>query len=119
EMARRAVATDKENIWYRFLLADLYQQNRRVDDAIEIYKGIIEKWPDRYEVYFDLANSLAFSGKVQEAMKVYADVEQKFGLNEEVILQQFSMLVGNGKLTEAEALVKKAVASHPGVPQYQ
>lgn len=119
EMARRAVATDKENIWYRFLLADLYQQNSRVDDAIEVYKGIVEKWPDRYEVYFDLANSLAFSGKVQEAIKVYADVEQKFGLNEEVILQQFSMLVGNGKLDEAEALVKRAVVSHPGVPQYQ
>src|SRR5688500_9448844 len=24
ELARRAVATDKENIWYRFFLADLY-----------------------------------------------------------------------------------------------
>jgi hypothetical protein len=27
--AKRAVAADKENIWYRFLLADLYAQNAR------------------------------------------------------------------------------------------
>ena len=26
DYAKRAVAADKENIWYRFLLADLYQQ---------------------------------------------------------------------------------------------
>jgi tetratricopeptide (TPR) repeat protein len=119
DMAKRAVAVDKENIWYRFLLADLYQQNAQIENAIGVYKEILQRWPERYEVYFDLANSLAFSGKVPDAMRVYADVEKRFGLNEEVIMQQFSMLAGNGKLEEAEALVKRAIAANPGVPQYQ
>ncbi|MDQ3100034.1 MAG: tetratricopeptide repeat protein, partial [Bacteroidota bacterium] len=119
EMAKRAASTDRENIWYRFFLADLYQQNGKTEDAIGVYKEIVEKWPDRYEVYIDLANSLAYSGKVGEAIRVYADIEQRFGSNEEMIMQQFAMLAGNGKLDEAEVLVKKAIASHPGVPQYQ
>jgi hypothetical protein len=52
----------------------------------------LAKWPDRYEVYFDLANMLAYSGKVDEAIKVYDDQEQRFGLSEELIMQEFGML---------------------------
>jgi tetratricopeptide (TPR) repeat protein len=112
------VAADKANIWYRFLLADLYQQNQQVGDAVEVYKGIVDGWPDRYEVYFDLANSLAFTGKVSEAQKVYTDLEKRIGLNEELIMQQYGMLANSGKLDEAEQLALRAVAAFPGEPQY-
>jgi predicted Zn-dependent protease len=99
-------------------LADLYQQNQQVGDAVEVYKGIVDGWPDRYEVYFDLANSLAFTGKVSEAQKVYTDLEKRIGLNEELIMQQYGMLANSGKLDEAEQLALRAVAAFPGEPQY-
>src|SRR5690606_6697876 len=119
DMAKKAVDTDPDNIWYRFLLADLYQQNERTNDAIDVYKGIVRKWPDRYEVYFDLANSLAYTGKVDEAMKVFADVEKRFGQSEGTIMQQFSLLMGNNKLDEAEALALRAIEAYPSTPQYK
>lgn len=119
DLAKRAVAADKENIWYRFLLADLYQQNSNMEAAAEVYRGIISKWPDRYEVYVDLANTLAYGGRTDEAIKVYADLEKRFGLNDELILQQFSMLMGSGRLDDAEQLVQRAIAMNPTEPQYQ
>ncbi len=119
EYARMAVSADKKNIWYRFLLADLYQEAGRADDAVATYRGIIASWPDRYEVYIDLANTLAYSGKVNEAIKVYADMEKRFGLSEELIMQQFSMLAGNNRMEEAEELVQRAIEAHPNEPGYQ
>ncbi|HRH68392.1 MAG TPA: tetratricopeptide repeat protein [Flavobacteriales bacterium] len=117
--AKRAVDADKENIWYRFLLADLYQQNGQVGDATKVYQDIVAKWPERYEVYFDLANMLAYGGRVDDAIKVYGELEKRFGLSEDLIMQEFGMLSESGRHTEAEALVKRAIAAHPGDPQYE
>ncbi|MEO8590596.1 MAG: tetratricopeptide repeat protein [Flavobacteriales bacterium] len=119
DLAKRSVATDKENIWYRFLLADLYQQNSNMDEAADVYRGIIAKWPDRYEVYVDLANALAYGGKVSEALKVYGDLEKRFGLNDDLIMQEFGMLMGNERVDEAEQLILRAIAAYPQEPQYQ
>jgi len=119
DYAKRAVAADKENIWYRFLLADLYRQKQQNTEAAEVYKGVVAKWPGRFEVYFDLANTLAQGGKVDEAIKVYGDLEGRMGLTEELIMQEFGMLMGTSKFVEAEALVKRAIASDPDAPQYQ
>lgn len=117
--AKRAVAADQENIWYRFLLADLYQQYERPADAAEVYRGILQRWPDRYETYLDLANTLAYSGKVGDAIKVFQDVEERFGLSEELIMQQFGMLAANQRFEEAEKLVQRAVAAYPNEPSFQ
>ncbi len=117
-MARQAVTTDKSNIWYRFLLADLYKQNSQAEDAAAVYKGIVEQWPDRYEVYLDMAGAYAYANKVAEAQKVYADMEKRFGLSEELISHQFSTLMELQKFAEAEQLLDRAVANYPDEPQY-
>ena len=111
-------ATDKENTG-TILLADLYRQNQQNAEAADVYKGVVAKWPGRFEVYFDLANTLAQSGKVDEGIKVYGDLEGRMGLTEELIMQEFGMLMGTSKFVEAEALVKRAIASDPNAPQYQ
>ena len=117
-MAKQAVAMDKENIWYRFLLADLYKQNRQGLDAAAVYKGIVDKWPDRYEVYLEMAGAYAFGGKMDEAQRVYSDMEKRFGLNEELVSHRFGTLMEAGKFTDAEELLSRAVAQFPSEPQY-
>lgn len=117
-MAKQAVATDKSNIWYRFLLADLYKQNGQALDAAAVYKGIVEQWPDRYEVYLDMAGAYAYANRSGDAQKVYADMEQRFGLSEELVSHQFNTLMGAAKYAEAERLVQRAVAQYPAEPQY-
>lgn len=117
-LAKRAVATDKENIWYRFLLADLSLQFNDLDGAAKAYRGILEKWPERYEVYFGLANTLARQGKVDEARQVYRDLEKRIGSNEELVMREYDMLANAGRLDDARDLLTKAIAAHPEQTQY-
>lgn len=121
DYAKRAVATDKENIWYRFLLADLYRESgpAYLEQTAEVYRGIVTKWPDRYEVYFDLAGTLAQAGKVNEALKVYGDMEKRFGPTQDILMQQFGLLAANNRLEEAEKLVRRAIAAHPTEATYR
>lgn len=117
-LAKRAVATDKENIWYRFLLADLSLQQNDLGGAAKAYQEILNKWPDRYEVYYGLADVLARQKKVDEARAVYRDLEKRFGSNQEMVMREYDLLVTSGRSAEARTLLEKAIASDPVQTQY-
>lgn len=117
-LAKKCVATDKENIWYRFLLADLSLQNRDLAGASKVYQDIIAKWPDRYEVYFGLANTLAQQKRIPEARQVYRDLEKRIGSNEELVMREYDMLANAGETEAARELLDRAIKAHPEQTQY-
>lgn len=117
-LAKKAVATDKDNIWYRFLLADLSTQLGDLAGATKAYQDILARWPDRYEVYFGLANVLAQQQRIGDAQQVFRDVEARFGPSEELVMREYDMLVTAGRIEDARTLLEKAVATDPGSTQY-
>ncbi|MBP7513911.1 MAG: tetratricopeptide repeat protein [Flavobacteriales bacterium] len=117
-LAKRAVATDKDNIWYRFLLADMSLQNSDLAGAAKAYQDIIAKWPDRYEVYFGLAGTLAEQKKITEARQVYRDLEKRIGSNQELVMREYDMLANAGQTEAARDLLTDAIAKHPEETQY-
>lgn len=119
DMARKAQQTDRENLWYRLLLADLCMQGQRFDEAASVYRGILDKWPDHFEVYFDLAGALARDGKVEEARRVYADMRQRLGPSDELTMNEFDMLAGAGQLQEARILLEKALEAEPDKTEFR
>ncbi len=117
-LAKRAVATDKENIWYRFLLADMSMQNGDLPGATKAYQDIVAKWPDRYEVYFGLANTLAQQKKIPEARQVFRDLEKRIGSNEELVMREYDMLANAGETAAARDLLNEAIKKNPEQTQY-
>lgn len=117
-MARKAAAADKENIWYRFLVAELSSQLGDLAGAAKAYQGIVDKWPERYEVYFGLADVLARQGKLDDAQKVYRRLEKQFGMNEELVMHESDMLLQAGENTKAEQLLGRAIVQDPDNPRY-
>jgi tetratricopeptide (TPR) repeat protein len=117
-MAKRAVATNGDIIWYRFLLADLSVQNNDLAGATKAYQDIVKQWPDRYEVYFGLAGILAEQKKLPEAKQVFRDLEARFGSNEELVTREYDMLVTAGAYEDARALLEKTIAAHPDQTTY-
>lgn len=116
--ARKAVASDASNIWYRFLLADLNTQLGDLPAATKTYQGIINDWPDRYEIYYNLADVLARQGKIKEAQQVYTDLDKRMGPSEESVARQYDMLVSSGQEEAARDLIEKALARDPSGTGY-
>jgi len=116
--AKKAVAADGNNIWYRFLLADLSTQMGDLNGAAETYKAIIDQWPDHYEVYFGLADILAKQKKMDKAQQVYRDLEKRFGTTDELVMREYGMLVNANELDKARELLERAIAADPENPQY-
>lgn len=117
-LAKKAVAIDKDNIWYRFLLADMSMQNNDLNGAAKAYQDIVNKWPDRYEVYYGLADVLARQKKIDEARQVYRNLEKRFGSNQEMVLREYDMLANAGRSADARDLLENAIKKDPNETQY-
>lgn len=116
--AKQAVETDKANIWYRFLLADLSTQLGDLPGATKAYEGILKQWPERYEVYFGLADILSRQGKINEAQKVYRDLEERIGTSDELVGREYDMLVGANEIEKARDLLERTIAANPQETRY-
>lgn len=117
-LAKKAVAIDKTNIWYYFLLADLSTQDGDLNGATKAYQDIIARWPDRYEVYYGLANVLAQQKKINEARQVFRDLEKRIGPSDELVMREYDMLATAGQTAAARDLLEGAIKQHPEEMQY-
>jgi|GEM_PF-3270521 len=52
-------------------LAEVYMSHQLVQQAIEIYKKIVEIHPEKFEVYIKLSELLVSDGRIEEAIAVY------------------------------------------------
>jgi Tfp pilus assembly protein PilF len=81
------------------------------------------RWPDRYEVYFDLANMLGLHRQSgSEAIKrSTTDTEKRIGLSEELIMQavRHAEPRAASAMTEATGLaLNVAIKAFPEDPRY-
>lgn len=54
--AQKAIKLDKENIWYRIILTNLYLENKQLKQAIENQESLVADFPNYLEGYNQLLN---------------------------------------------------------------
>lgn len=85
EMAiKKAVAINKENLWYWKTLAEIYKRKGDMPRLVEVFNELIRIDPTNDAYYFDRSNAFALGGKPEEALKSYQELEQKFGPSDQL-----------------------------------
>ncbi|TDO19095.1 tetratricopeptide repeat protein [Pedobacter duraquae] len=79
---KKAVALNKENVWYWKTLAEIYKRKGDMPRLVEVFNELIRLDPNNDAYYFDRSNAYAIAGKSDEALKSYQELEQKFGPSE-------------------------------------
>ncbi|MBK8949077.1 MAG: tetratricopeptide repeat protein [Flavobacteriales bacterium] len=99
--AKKAQSGDPDNIWYRFLRPTSTGSTVSWTDRPRPSKASWTAGPERHEVRFQLAHTLAMAGRTDEARKVFKDIRTHLGNGEEVVMQEYGMLANAGRLQEA------------------
>lgn len=81
---KKAVALNDENYWYKIQLAQLYLIKNYKDSARFVYQEILEKWPDKVEIEFEVARILAEEKEYDKALKITNKIEKENGISEPV-----------------------------------
>ena len=108
---QKAVDKDPDNYFYNMMLASLSKELDKKEEAIDIYKKILETHVDKTDVFMALAEVYNDNGDLNKAIEVLDELEKSVGVREAITLNKYrlySMLSEKGKaFDEIESIIKK------------
>lgn len=104
---RMAVELDPDNFWYRYKLARLYSLTSRPELTVDMYEKLLEDFPKKSELYFDLVEMYASQRDFQKALDTLEEIETVFGMTESIAIYRFNLLRMLNKPEEAFASLEE------------
>lgn len=101
ECFQAAAAIDPSNFWYRYRLASLYALTSRQELTIDMYEKLLEDFPKKSELYFDLVELYASQQEYEKALETIAEIETVFGMTESIAMYRFNLLLRVDRKEEA------------------
>ena len=98
---QKAADLDPGNFWYRYRLAGVYAMTSRGDLTVEIYEKLLQDFPKKSDLYFDLAELYSAQKEYQKALDTLDEIETVFGVTESVAVYRFNLLMQMQKHEEA------------------
>jgi tetratricopeptide (TPR) repeat protein len=118
EHAKKAVALDRDNEWYRKFLAELYVEYGSYSRAAKVYGELLEEDDSELELSYRYADALIRAGKHKKAITVYDSIEARMGMQPRVTLQKQRLYQRLGKQKKALEEVKGLVERYPDRARY-
>lgn len=98
---RKAVELDPKNFWYRYRLAKLYSLTQRQELTIDMYEKLLDDFPKKSDLYFELVELYAAQGAYDKAIETIAEIEKVLGMTESLALYRFNLLRALNRQEEA------------------
>ncbi|MDR1783986.1 MAG: tetratricopeptide repeat protein [Dysgonamonadaceae bacterium] len=116
---QKAVRFGPDNFEYKTMLANLYRESKRDDEAIAIYEELLKEKPDKYDFNFYLSELYLKKGDVQKSVKSLDDLENNIGINEALTMQKVRLYDHVGQTDKAIGELNRLAAKFPQESRYQ
>ncbi|MCF0168736.1 MAG: hypothetical protein HUJ93_08885, partial [Bacteroidales bacterium] len=111
---RRAVAADKSNsYWYSDGEGQLLMQMGRLDEAVVCYQGLAERFPQKSEPLYSLADIFLRLDSLSLCLDIIEKIEELDGVSSQLTLQKFYIMQQQGRSEEAFAEYDKLIKRFP------
>jgi tetratricopeptide (TPR) repeat protein len=117
-LSKACVDSDPKNEWYHLNYIETLQLRREFVQAADAYEKLVKAFPERSDYVESMAISYAMAQNYAKAFKIYEELEKRFGPNETFAHNKVKLLKEQKKFAEAEAELKKMIASNPQEPRY-
>jgi tetratricopeptide (TPR) repeat protein len=121
--AKKAVAIDPKNKWYKMALAESYEKFGKDKDAAEVYRTLAEsdafKSEYNQEIYFRWVYTIVRMGEPVKAIKILDDLEKKVGISEEITIKKQTVYEAMGDVKKAANEIRKLADKFPTTIDYQ
>lgn len=115
---RQACRLNGDNVWYRLLLARVYERRQDAKNLIATWEGIVKSYPDVVDYYYDLSNAYLTTGDVVGSIEVLDRVEHRYGVTEEVSLQKHKLWMAIEKPDKARKELERLAEAMPNEIRY-
>lgn len=98
---RKATELDEDNFWYRYRLAGLYALTSRPEQTVQMYEGLLNDFPKKSDLYYDLVELYAAQGQNEKALETLSEIETVFGMTESIAMFRFNLMMRTGRQEDA------------------
>ena len=88
---KKCIRLDSTNYWYRDMLGQIYLKNNKIKEAIGVYEKLLELYPKKSAVYYNLINLYLGAQETINARKILEKIEGVQGKSEAVAMTYFNI----------------------------
>lgn len=118
EFFQKSVSYDPTNYYYNMMLAGLSKELDLKQDVIDIYTFLLEQYPEKVDLYFELANAYADNGELQQAVDALNELEKSAGISEMITLNKFRLYSMMNQKQKAFDEIQSIIDKNPDDPRY-
>ncbi len=118
-LLQRAVNYAPDNFTYRMALASVSRGLGMFSDASAEYQTLIDKFPDKTDLNYYLAESLTQEGEISKAIEAYDALENSVGMNEAISIQKNKLYNTLNVPDKAMKEIQKLADKYPMEARYQ
>lgn len=90
---QQAVNEDPDNLWYKESLVDMYVNNNKADEAIDLLEKILDEHPNKTDIMGMLLQLYKYKNDFTNVIKVLNRLELKEGKSEQLSMEKFRTFV--------------------------
>ena len=104
---KSALEIDPDNFWYRYRLAGIYAVTSRTELTIDIYERLLEDFPQKSDLYFDLSELYSAQNEFEKALLTLDEIENVVGVSESIAVYRFNLLRRMNRIPDAYASLEE------------
>jgi tetratricopeptide (TPR) repeat protein len=116
---RRAVKQDPANYYYNMILAGLSKELDLKKEVIEIYNYLLKTYPEKVELYFELANVYGDNGELDKAIQSLDSLQKYTGVSDAITLNKFRLYNMMDKKGRAFEEIQSVIDKNPDNIRYK
>lgn len=117
--AKKAVDIQPDNFWYSMNLADLYNFNDKIKEALKLYDKLLQKHDYKDLVYQQVFLMLSKTGDYEKLIHYYEQKEKNMGLEDFEYQELYGIFKKIDQFNNAELVLRKLISLHDDIPKFK
>ena len=117
-LLRNAVKYSPDNFTYKLALASISLNIGMYGEAAAEYEELVQKYPDKAELNYYLAEALTQQGEIGKAIDTFDELENIIGMSEPLSMQKFRLYMTLEQPAKAFAELEKLAGKFPANTRY-
>lgn len=113
EALKKAAAYAPDNYWYSQALAGSYQQQNRVDEAVELLESMVTRFPAKQEPLFALMDIYGKQKNHEKMIATLNRLENTVGKSEQISIEKFKIYSEMGDDRNAYQEIDNLIKEYP------
>ncbi len=118
EYMKKAVEYYPENYDFNIIYAKTCKTLNMDMEVVSVYEKMINKFPDKIELYYELAEAYSNSGELEKAINVLTKLETITGVSDAITMNKFRLYNMMDKRDRIFKEMKQLIAENPSDVRY-